>query len=201
MKKLMIILSLIFLFVGCEYETDDNTKDINSLFYDKYDFYSISFQSVGNGINVLIMGDSTMYSSAYCDNLPYNIYNVSKPGITTRGIINRLHFIQSLNIDYVVIGIGINDSKHLSTGEFNSHILTIIDYCNDSGVDVVFIQITDIYGCASENVLYNNIYMSLTCDNYLKWDCLQSETVDGIHFNYSGYTRLSQEIENMIDGL
>lgn len=195
MKKILCIVIALF-FIGCEYETDDN---FDGFHYDNYDFYSISYQRLGNSTRVLFMGDSTIRLGASWAWLPYTVYNVAKDGITTRGVINRLHFIDSLNPDYVVVGIGNCDSFYLSIGEFSSHIETIQDFCDARGVPVIFIEIPAL--TPSINILKFRIDEKVRVDNYLEFNMMEVETYDGVHYNELGYKRLSSEIETMIGSL
>jgi lysophospholipase L1-like esterase len=197
MKKLLLAIIVLFLLSGCEYGGSE--PDVSP--YDYTELDSISFVKDGNETKVLILGDSTMYKGETWNYLPYTVYNAGMGTTTTIGVLNRMHLIDTVDPDIVIVGAGMNDVFHgHNIVDIQARFLEIKEICKSKNVPVVFIEVSDPYNVSSGIVsMINNFVNENTIQ--VPFDCQNDETTDGIHFTDSGYKRLSKSIENTINNI
>lgn len=191
-------------------------------------------------INILVFGDSIAYGAWDDDkagwvnrlrlilednsNQYYNIFNMSIPGETTRGIVERFvsecDYRYCMNTDTIIIfSIGINDSyiingkNNISIIDFKNNILNLINMTKKYTKKILFIGLSNVDESKVKPVLWdeNICYLNkeiLRYNKVLEDICKQYEInylnifdlfelidlKDGIHPNCVGHKKLCDEV-------
>jgi len=138
------------------------------VYYDWNELDVISFERIGEGKKILIMGDSTMQLGRTWDYLPsdWHIINVGKGSTTSVGANNRKHFINEQLPDYVVLGCGINDC--LVGYDYNSFIIqysSVLDEAATYNIPIICITIADPWGIAYPASFWRNVGIINMCNS------------------------------------
>lgn len=128
MNKIIFLFVALLIITGCEVEEYSDCPQ---------DSYPVNLQSrIGTGESILILGDSRGEFGGTWDALPNTVYNGAQGRSTIRGVVNRLYLIDELCPDVVMLFTGANDPAHMDIAEYQSHLSSVIVYCESRGARV-----------------------------------------------------------------
>jgi lysophospholipase L1-like esterase len=204
MKNIIFLFIVAFL-IGC----NDVSQVVDKNIFAVPDFYPIEPKEyVGSEPTIVLMGDSRI---DFLDVPKYfpgrHVINIAKGGTSSANTLYRVQFISRYDPDIVFVSVGVNNIMYGNTGAFKDHIKAIIEevqntcpsavvyvsklvpVCNDPVKNSIIINMNN--GLEDLVNSLGAIYVD-TSDmedvNGLK----QEYTVDGVHYNESGYDKFSE---------
>lgn len=195
MKKLIII--LIFCLSGCFYEQEvEKESDCEkALMLSNLDI-NYRHSNIKDSITVAIVGDSRGDFGGNWYGINHTTYNFSLRGTTSARILNQLDLIKAVNPNYIVIFTGVNDNICIDPFQFQENINIIMESLKNYNV----ILVSSISPCGVNSTVYQ-IYDSILKEysGYINFSLECSDTTDGVHYTESGYKKISDVINNIIN--
>lgn len=199
-----IIISIVFLFVGCEYDNSGVTLDdlFKSTGTDLWPVKVVEYNKNAAGPKIALMGDSRIDLWNVGQYTDKHIYNLAQWGNTTGGVLIRIPHLANINPDKIFVSVGVNDlGLGMGAGladRIKQIIINIKKMCPVAEIYVtgivpgVFIK-TDEYNtkiaavCLEENANFIDLSAMENESGYIK-----DEFADGtVHYNSAGYSVFS----------
>ena len=171
--------------------------------YSRFDFVDtgiVAERQSETGPVVLVMGDSRGHLGDEWHYLRATVYNVAFGGTTMYGVKHRIHYVNEIQPDYVIIFGGVNESRFSTTFDewrtvFDANVQAIIDAGAIPVLCDPFTARLDGGEYISREIraylrnTYNDYYFDSATE--ISW------FRDHVHFSSFGYEKISENI-NML---